>query len=81
MTAGPGAPEPAHGRAATQAEAAEARPLIERVGLGLIAVVVVAVFAAIAWAALAGGEVFLGVMAAIGALMTLWAAVTSLRRG
>lgn len=81
MTAGPGAPAPAGDRPATPVEAAEVRPLIERVGLGLIAIVVVAVFAAIAWAALAGGEVFLGVMAATGALMTVWAAVTSLRRG
>jgi hypothetical protein len=68
------------GLPATPAEV-EARPLIERIGLGLIAIIVVAVFTAIAWAALAGGEIFLGVMAGIGALMTLWAAVTSLRRG
>ena len=57
------------------------RPLIERIGLGAIAVVVVGMFAAIAVAALSGGELFLGVMAGIGALMTLWAAATSVRRG
>ena len=57
------------------------RPLIERIGLGAIAVVVVGMFGAIAVAALSGGELFLGVMAGIGALMTLWAAATSVRRG
>ena len=57
------------------------RPLIERVGLAAIAIVVVGMFGAIAAAALSGGEIFLGVMAGIGALMTLWAAATSVRRG
>ncbi|MEO5703709.1 MAG: hypothetical protein ABIZ52_04655 [Candidatus Limnocylindrales bacterium] len=57
------------------------RPLIERVGLAAIAIVVVGLFGAIALAALYGGGLFLGVMAGIGALMTLWAAATSVRRG
>ena len=57
------------------------RPAIERLALGGIAVLVAAVFAGIALAALAGGEVFLGVMAGIGALMTVWAAAGNLRRG
>jgi hypothetical protein len=57
------------------------RPLIERIGLAAIALVLVALFGAIAVAALGGGEVFLGVMAGTGAVMTLWAAVASLRRG
>jgi hypothetical protein len=57
------------------------RPLIERLGLGAIALLLTGVFAALAVAALAGGEVFLGVMAGTGALMTLWAAASSLRRG
>jgi hypothetical protein len=57
------------------------RPLIERIGLAAIALVLVAMFGAIAFAALAGGELFLGVMAGTGALMTLWAAAVSLRRG
>ena len=39
------------------------RPLIERLGLVAIALVVVGMFGAIAVAALAGGELFLGVMA------------------
>ncbi len=56
------------------------RPLIERLGLGAIAVVVAVLFGALSLASLAGGEVFLGVMAGIGALMTVWAAGSSLRR-
>jgi hypothetical protein len=59
----------------------EPRPIIERLGLGMIALVVTGMFGTLAFAALTGGEVFLGVMAGIGALMTLWAAVGSLRRG
>lgn len=57
------------------------RPLIERLGLAVIAVVLVALFGAIAVAAFYGGELFLGLMAATGALMTLWAAAATLRRG
>jgi hypothetical protein len=58
----------------------ERRPLIERVGLGLIALVFAVVFGGLAVAALASGEVLLGVMAGIGALMTVWAAAGTLRR-
>ena len=60
---------------------AEPRPLIERLGLVVIALVVTAMFAALAVAALGGGELFLGVMAGIGAAMTVWAAASTLRRG
>jgi 1,4-dihydroxy-2-naphthoate octaprenyltransferase len=60
---------------------AEPRPLIERLGLAVIALVVTAMFGAIALAALGGGELFLGVMAGIGAVMTVWASVSTLRRG
>jgi hypothetical protein len=59
----------------------EPRPLIERLGLGVLAVVLAGVFGALAAAAVAGGEVFLGVMAGIGALMTVWAAASGLRKG
>ena len=72
------APDPG---GSTQEAASEPRPLIERLGLGAIAIVVTALFGAIAFAALTGGELFLGVMAGIGALMTLWAAISTLRRG
>jgi hypothetical protein len=59
----------------------EPRPLIERLGLGAIALVVTVLFGTIGWAALASNELFLGVMGMIGAVMTLWAAIGSLRRG
>lgn len=72
MTSGPELPDSSE---STQ------RPLIERLGLATIAIVVVGMFGAIAVAALSGGELFLGAMAGIGALMTLWAAAISLRRG
>ncbi len=57
------------------------RPLVERVGLGAIAAVLAGVFGFIALAAWTSGEVFLAVMAGIGALMTVWAALATLRRG
>ena len=57
------------------------RPLVERLGLGAIAVVLAGVFAFIALAAWTSGEIFLAVMAGIGALMTVWAAAATLRRG
>ena len=57
------------------------RTLLERVALAAIALVVAALFGGMGVAALAGGEVFLGVMGGIGALMTVWAAASNLRRG
>ena len=57
------------------------RPLVERLGLGAIAAVPAAVFTFVAAAAWTGGELLLAVMAAIGGLMTVWAAVSTLRRG
>jgi hypothetical protein len=57
------------------------RPLIERLGLGAIALVIAGLFGTVAVVTLANGEIFLGVMAATGALMTMWAALTTLRRG
>jgi hypothetical protein len=56
------------------------RPLIERVGLGLIALVFAVVFGGLSAGAFMSGEVFLGTMAGIGALMTLWAAAGTARR-
>jgi len=61
--------------------ATEPRPLIERIGLGVIAIVVAVMFGALGVTALVGNELFLGVMGLIGALMTVWAAFGSLRRG
>jgi hypothetical protein len=62
-------------------EEPDPRPLVERVGLGAIALVMAGLFGTLSFAALASGEVFVGVMAGIGALMTVWAAANSLRRG
>ena len=59
----------------------EPRPMIERLGLAAIAVLVTVVFGALGVAAFASNEVFLGVMGLTGALMTMWAAFGSLRRG
>ena len=57
------------------------RPLVERLGLGAIALVLGGLFAAISVAAFTGGEPFLGVMSGIGCLMTLWVGALSLFRG
>jgi hypothetical protein len=62
-------------------QASTPRPLIERVALAGIAILVAGLFGGMGLAALAGGEVFLGVMGGIGALMTVWAAASNLRRG
>jgi hypothetical protein len=43
--------------------------------------VLAAVFGFVCLAAWTSGEVFLAVMAGIGALMTMWAAAATLRRG
>ena len=74
----PTAPAPAR---APDAVPREPRPLIERIGLALIAVVIIAVFGAIAAASFASGEPFLALMAGIGALMTAWAGGLTLLRG
>ena len=59
----------------------ERRPIVERVGLALIALVLGALFGGVAVAAFVGGEPFLGVMGAIGCLMTLWVGGLTLFRG
>jgi hypothetical protein len=60
---------------------ARGRPLLERVGMAAIALVLALLFGAIALAAFAGGEPFLGAMAGIGCLMTLWVGGLTLVRG
>jgi hypothetical protein len=57
------------------------RPLVERFGLGLVAIAIGVLFAGLGLAAWLGSEVFLAVMAWIGSVMTIWAAASSLRRG
>jgi hypothetical protein len=68
-------------RTASGSETGAGRPLIERIGMVGIALVLAALFGGVAIAAFSGGEPFLGVMAAIGCLMTLWAGALTLLRG
>ena len=55
--------------------------MIERVGLGLIALLMAAMFAGVGAMSFVGGEPFLGVMGVIGCLMVLWAGGNTLLRG
>jgi hypothetical protein len=57
------------------------RPLVERIGLALVAVVLAALFALVGVASFVGGEPFLGVMGVIGCLMVLWVGALTLIRG
>ena len=62
-------------------EPPQSRPLIERIGLALIALVMAAAFGGVAVAAWVGGEVFLAAMGAIGCLMTVWVGGMTVLRG
>ena len=62
-------------------EPREPRPLIERIGLAAVAAVIATLFGGMAVASWIGGEAFLAIMSAIGALMTLWVAGVTLVRG
>jgi len=62
-------------------EPRERRPMIERIGMAFVAAVIAVLFGGVAAAAWIGGEGFLAIMAAIGALMTLWVAALTLLRG
>ncbi len=57
------------------------RPWFERLLLLLLALVFAAAFLALGAASWASGEVALGVLGLIGALMTLWVGALSVRRG
>ena len=57
------------------------RPLLERLGMASIALVLAALFGAMAVASWFGGEAFLAIMAGIGALMTAWAGLNTIARG
>ncbi|HSO29295.1 MAG TPA: hypothetical protein VLS28_05285 [Candidatus Sulfomarinibacteraceae bacterium] len=57
------------------------RPFVERVGMALLALVIAVLFGGMAVASWIGGEGFLAVVAATGALMTAWAGALTLRRG
>ncbi len=69
------------GTAAGAQGVVRSRPLVERLGMAAVALVLSVLFGAVAVFAWLGGEVFLAVMAGIGALMTVWAGAMSLRRG
>ena len=57
------------------------RPLVERIGLALVALVMAGLFGFVALAAFTGGVPFLGIMGAVGCLMTVWVgALTLIRR-
>lgn len=73
---------PPHSRPASAPSGAdERRPIIERIGLALVAVVLGVLFGGVAVAAWHGGEPFLAVMGGIGCLMTVWAGASTLFRG
>jgi len=63
------------------APAPHPRPMIERLGMAVIALVIAALFAIVGVAAFAGGEPFLGVMGLVGCLMVLWVGGLTLFRG
>ena len=68
-------------RATDRRRAARSSTLIERIGLGLIAMVMAVAFGGVAVAAWIGGEVFLAAMGAIGCLMTAWVGGLTVLRG
>lgn len=57
------------------------RPLLERLGLGLAALVMATLFGVVAGAAFLEGELFLAVMGAIGTLMVAWVGALTVLRG
>ena len=57
------------------------RPWVERLGLAFVAMVLAALFGAVALVSWSGGEVFLAAMGAVGCLMTLWVGCLTLFRG
>jgi hypothetical protein len=57
------------------------RPLLERLGLALVALLFGVLFGGVAVAAWVGGEVFLAAMAGIGCLMTVWVGALTVIRG
>ncbi len=60
---------------------ARPRPMLERAGMAVIALLMALMFAGVGAASFASGEAFLGVMGVIGALMVLWAGGSTVLRG
>ncbi|HEV7603848.1 MAG: hypothetical protein QOI37_1592 [Chloroflexota bacterium] len=63
------------------AERRKPRPIVERIGLAIVALVLAALFGGVALASWIGGELFLTVMGAVGCLMTIWVGALTLIRG
>jgi hypothetical protein len=74
-------PRPAPDDPAADAGTPAPRPLVERIGMGAIALLLAALFAVMALAAFQGGEPFLGVMSAIGCMMVVWVGALTVLRG
>jgi hypothetical protein len=91
MTEGPRADPDEDGRPVTSDPAATGpaeagppagpRPVVERLGMAVIALFLAVLFGGIALAFFVGGEIFLAAMAAVGCLMTLWVGALTLVRG
>jgi hypothetical protein len=64
-----------------QAAPPRPRPIIERIGLGAVALLLASLFGIMAVAAFVGGELFLAVMSGIGCLMVVWVGGLTLLRG
>jgi len=77
----PDTPPPDGTEPAPRVADATPRPLLERLGMALLALVLAALFAVVAIAAFAGGEPFLGAMGGLGCLMVLWVGGLTLFRG
>ena len=63
------------------AEPPEPRPIIERIGLAVIAFALAAMFGGVGYAAWLGGELFLAVIGGISCVMTVWVGALTLLRG
>jgi len=69
------------GGAEPPTEPREPRPIIERIGLAVIAFALAAMFGGVGYAAWLGGELFLAVIGAISCVMTVWVGLLTLLRG
>jgi hypothetical protein len=74
-------PAPASSPAEAPAPPPRPRPIIERIGLGAVALLLAVLFGLMAVAAWVGGELFLAVMSGIGCLMVVWVGGLTLIRG
>ena len=75
-------PEPAVEPTPTPTEAPpRPRPIVERIGLGAVALLLAFLFGLMSVAAFQGGELFLAVMSGIGCLMVVWVGGLTILRG